>query len=331
MSTGSAPRHAGFTILEVVVTIGLLTIMVVIMEGTIDSTRRAERRLAATRLVTERSERVTYTLLDNVNASHRIFSDGAIGTGYMGALDLSRLPILPSARLPRIDETHPLGPDAAGDVYTGNVLLLVREAAAAPAISDAVTSGVRSIDLYRFVCVYPRQTTRRLILDAPVAAARDLVLWRSVRYANHAQILDIDDPDERRSVVADLVNRFGIDHAWDLEAAVTAAFYPMDALGTLSASATPDIVIEEEPDAGEGGLLLAANVQLAPTKAGDFHRRSLMTSDPVASWTPGGFEIKIAGISGSRRVWMHLVLESPGGKGVVGVVASTVIASPRDL
>jgi hypothetical protein len=30
-------------------------------------------------------------------------------------------------------------------------------------------------------------------------------------------------------------------------------------------------------------------------------------------------------------VWMHLVLESPGGKGVVGVHANTVIASPRDL
>jgi len=317
--------------LEVIVTISLLTIMVVIMERTIESTRRVERRLDATRRVTERSERVTYELLDDVNTSHMLFGDGARGAGYLGALDLTRFPLLPSARLPRIDETHALAADLAGDPYTGNVLLFVREAPAASASSAGTTSAVRSIDLYRFVCIYPRQTVRRLILDDPVAPARDLVVWRSVRFANYAQILDIDDAGERSNVVADLVKRFGVTDAWDPGAVVTAAFYPMDALGALSASPTSLMVIDEDPEVSEGGRLLSGNVQLAPTDTGDFSRRSLLTSDDPTAWTPGGFEIKIVGLSGSRRVWMHLVVETPGGKGVVAVQSSTVIASPRDL
>ena len=37
----------GFTIFEVIVTMGILTIMVLIMQGTIDGATRAERRLRA--------------------------------------------------------------------------------------------------------------------------------------------------------------------------------------------------------------------------------------------------------------------------------------------
>ncbi len=334
MSTArELPRAAqgGFTMFEVVVTVGLLTIMVLIMEGTIEATRRAERRLDAVRRVTERGERITYELLDEVNSSHKLFGGDAIGLAYLDALDLTRNPIVPSARLPHIDEINPLAPDAKDDPHTGNALLFVREAAAAPAVADPATGATRHIDLYRFVCVYPRATTRRLILDPPIKTARDLIVWRSVRFANHAQLLEILDDDERRSVAADLVNRFGIDHTWDPNEPVDAAFFLMDGLGTLSASPSTSMLIDEDMDESTGGRLLHGNVQLARTNKADFHRRSLMTNDDPTVWAPDGFEVKIVGISGSRRVWMHLVVETPGGKGVVGVQAGTVIASPRDL
>ena len=324
-------RQGGFTMFEVTVTVGILTIMVLIMEGTIESTRRAERRLDAVRRATERGERLTYELLDEVNASHKLFGSDTVGLDYLDALDLARFPMLGSARLPKIDEINPLMPDPTGDPHTGNALLFVREAAAAPCQADPATGVVRHVDLYRFVCVYPRQSDRTLIVDPPVQNARDLVVWRSVRFANHAQLVDIDDDDERRSVAADLVNRFGIDYAWDPNEPVDAAFFLMDTLGTLSATPSTGMVIDEDLDESEGGRLLYSNVQLAPTDMSDFHRRALMTNDDPATWSPGGFEVKIVGISGQRRVWMHLVVETPGGKGVVGVQASTVIASPRDL
>ena len=63
----------------------------------------------------------------------------------------------------------------------------------------------------------------------------------------------------------------------------------------------------------------------------NFHRRARLSNDDPATWVPDGFEVKITGLSGSRKVWMHLVVESPGGKGIVGVQSNTVIAHPRDL
>lgn len=320
----------GFTMFEVVVTTGILTIMVVIVQATIDGASRAERRLRATRIATERGERMTYELLGAVNGS-RVLLTGSVGDDYLDALQFGGRPLLTGARLPRIDELNPLEPDVAGDPHTGNVLLFASESDAVEVVADAATGSTRYIDLYRIVCVYPTQTTRKLLPDPPVQPARDLVVWRSVLYANHTQLLAIDDDDERRSVVADLVNRHGCDHAWDVGAAFDSAFFAMDALGTINSSASSSLTLDEDPDASQGGRLLYADVQLARSQAGDYHRRARLSTDDPANWSPDGFEVKITGLSGSRKVWMHLVVESPGGRGIVGVQSNTVIAHPRDL
>ncbi len=330
MSIARARAQAGFTLFEITVTVGILTVMILIMEGTLEATRKAERRLGAMRVVTDRGERITYELLDEVNASHKIFGGDSVGNDYLAALDLDRFPLLSGARLPLIDEAGRLSPDAVGAPHTGNVILFARESTAAPAFADG-SGTIRYIDLYRFICVYPHATSRRIILDPPIQEARDLIVWRSVRFANHAQLVDIDDDDERDSVVADLFNRFGIEAAWDPNAAVDEAFFPLDALGTLGGTPIPDPLIGEDVDASEGGLLSQANVQLAPTKAGDHHRRGIMTMEAPETWAPDGLEVKIVGLTGSRRVWMRLVVEAAAGKGSVGVHASTVVASPRDL
>ncbi len=326
---GSTTR--GFTIFEVIVTIGILTIMVLILQGTIDGATRAERRLRATHLATERGERITYELLAAVNGSRMLLDGDDGGDDYLAAIEFGEQPLLAGARLPRVEQLQALAPDEAGDPRTGNVLLFVRESDAVEAVADAASVSVRHIDLYRLVCVYPTQTVRRLIVDPPIEAARDLVVWRSVRYANLAQIQAIDDDEERTSVVADLVNRHDCHHAWDLGAPIATAYYAMGVLGTLSATPETSMSLEEDPDLTVGGRLVYTNVQLARTRAGDFHRRSRLTNDAPATWTPDGFEVKISGLSGARKVWMHVVVETPGGPGVVGVQSNTVIAHPRDL
>lgn len=326
------PRaQGGFTFFEMVVTLGILTIMVLIVQATVDGAARADRRLRATRVATERGERVTYELLAAVNGSRMLFGGDGVGPDYLARLQFGARPLLPSARLPRMDELHPLEPDPAGDPHTGNVLLFARESDAVEAVADAADGSTRHVDLYRIVCVYPTQTSRKLLADPPVQPARDLVVWRSVRYVNHTQLEAIDDEDERRSVVADLVNRHGVGHAWDVGAPIATAFFALDALGTLSGTPESSIVLEEDPDASDGGRLLYVDVQLARSQVGDPFRRPRLSTDEPATWQPDGFEVKIVGSSGSRKVWMHLVVESPGGRGVVGVQANTVIAHPRDL
>lgn len=330
MSIASRSGSRGFTMFEVVVTTGILTIMVVIVQATIDGASRAERRLRATQIATARGERVTYELLGAVNGS-RVLLAGAMGDAYLDAVEFGARPPLTGARLPRIDQLNPLEPDVPGDPYTGNVMLFASESDAVEVVADAATGSTRHIDLYRIVCVYPTQTTRKLLPDPPVQPARDLVVWRSVRYANRTQLEAIEDDDERRSVVADLVNRHGCEFAWDVGADFASAFFAMDILGTLATNASSTMSLEEDPDASQGGRLLYADVQLARTLAGDFHRRARLSNDDPATWVPDGFEVKITGLSGSRKVWMHLVVESPGGKGIVGVQSNTVIAHPRDL
>jgi len=328
---GRSARPLGFTMFEVVITLGILTIMVLIVQATVDGATRAERRLRATRIATERGERITYELLASVNGSRMLFGDDGVGPDYLDALELGERPLLAGARLPRIDELNPLGPDAEGEPATGNILLFARETDAVEVIADAGSGITRHVDLYRIVCVYPTQTTRKLLPDPPVQPSRDLVVWRSVRFANLSQLEGIDEDDERRSVVADLANRHGCEHAWDLGAPFASAFFRLGALGTIETFAEANMSLVEDPDASEGGRLLYADTQLARTLAGDYHRGARLTNDDPAAWTPDGFEVKISGLSGSRKVWMHLVVETPGGRGIVGVQSNTVIAHPRDL
>lgn len=337
MSSGRSTSHGapvparGFTLLEIAVTISLITIMILIVQATVDGTTRAERRLRATQTATERGERITYELLEAVNASRAMFEDDGVGGDYLAAIEFGARPVLPSARLPRIDQARPLEPDLVGDPRTGNILLFASESDAVEVVADAAAGTTRQIDLYRIVCVYPTQTTRKLLSDEPVLEARDLVVWRSIRYASYAQLQAIDDIDERRSVVADLVNRHACDHAWDVGAPIGGAFYGLGILGTIDSIPEVAMSLEEDPDASLGGRLVSSDAQLARTSAGDFHRKARLTVDDPADWTPGGFEVKVVGLSGSRKVWIHMVVESPGGRGIVGVQSNTVIAHPRDL
>jgi hypothetical protein len=333
MSIARPPRSsssAGFSLIDITVAMGLLVIIAIIIQTTIDAATRAERRLSATRQASERGERLTYELLGSVGGSRKLFVADGVGEQYLAALELS-LPLLPGARLPAIDKLSSLAPDATGVPYTGNVILFAQESDAVELVANAGTGSTRHVDLYRLACVYPTETGRKLIVDPPIQMARDLVVWRSVRFANLTQLQAIEDATERASVVADLVSRHDCVVAWDLSAVPDDAFFTLTVSGSIASTAQASVSIEEDPDSSDGGRLVYANVQLARTDATDFYRRALLTKDDPSDWSPDGFEVKIAGLSGSRKVWMHLVVESPNGKGVVGVQSSTVIAHPRDL
>ncbi len=105
----------------------------------------------------------------------------------------------------------------------------------------------------------------------------------------------------------------------------------MDALGNLSATAEPDMEVEQDLDMIERGKLVYANTQLARTDSTSHPRRAIFTVDDPTVWKPDGFEVKIVGASGSRMVWVHLAIETQAAKGRVATHTSTVIASTKDL
>ncbi|MDJ0522724.1 MAG: hypothetical protein QNJ90_11710 [Planctomycetota bacterium] len=316
---------------EVAVTLGLITLLALVMEGTIASTNKAENQLAAVRNALERGQRITYEVMDEIEGSRKLFQGDQIGQDYLAALELVRDPVLPGARLPLFDELQELGPDVPGDPRTGNILLFVRETDAAPAVADPATQKVRYIDIYRFVCVYPRQTNRMVVVKENGDDARDLVVWRSEPFPNRAQIMAITSNTERENVIADLVDRFGMDLAWEPDGTVDAAFYAMTSGGAMATNPTAGVLIQEDVDVSDRGRLVYGNVQLAQTSNASAHTRAVFTKDDPATWKPDGFELKIVGVSGARKVWVHIVIESQVRTGIVIPQAFTVIASPKDL
>ena len=328
MSTGDVRRMRGFTFPEVAVVIALTTFLALVIERTITSTHANGRFLEATRRVTERGQSTTYLLHQAVSASRRLFQDDAVGRAYLEALALDPDPRTTSSRLPLLDELGQLGPDEEDAPHVGNVLLFVEEADPAPCVVS-LGGDVRYIDVYRFVCIYPTETARRLFGSAPTAL--DLVVWRSVPFPSLTQIRAIEDENERRRALLDLSGRFGYDVAWDPDAAPDAAFFPIDPLGNLSLTPDPQPEIPVDPDVREGGVLVIRDVQLARTSTVSFTRRAVFSAEDPSVWAPDGFEVKVAGPSGSRKVWIHLVLESPATKDQAAVHENTVIVGVRDL
>lgn len=318
----------GYSLIEMVMVLAILALMSLVVERTLAAAHDSERWLGAVRKVTERGQKVAYHLREIVSASRKVFSNDATGQGYLDALDLTRDPRIVSSRLPVIDEIGGLGPDAAGEPRTGNVLLFVREADAAPAIADPATKTVRFIDTYRFVVVYPRLSDTYVVTGLNQQKAWDLVIWRSEPYPSFGQIQEIADPTQRQNVITDLYNRFGYDYAWDSNEDADNSFFAMDALGSISGTATPGLTIEEDVAVSERGRLAYANVQLAATDNARYDRRAIFTTD---AWAPHGFEVKIVGASGSRKVWMNLVVETQATRDQLATQPCTVIASTRDL
>lgn len=319
----------GYTFLEMSIVLVIVALMSLVVERVLSSTQDAERYLGAVRLATERGQKIAYDVREIVSSSRKLFGNDTVGKGYLDALDLTRDPKAAGVRLPTFDESSPLGPDEVGDPRVGNVLLFVREADAAPCVANPTTKKTRYVDTYRFVAVYPRVSTRKVVAGQPLSW--DLVVWRSVPYPNRAQILAISDLVERRNVVKDLYSRFGYDRIWDPAGAANASFYGIDLLGNVGATPVASPVIEEDPDVSERGRLVYADVQLASTDPGSRARSAVFAQDDPATWSPHGFEVKVVGASGARKVWIHIVVEAQAGAGRVAVMDSTVIASTKDL
>jgi prepilin-type N-terminal cleavage/methylation domain-containing protein len=319
----------GYTFLEMIITLVIVSLMSLVVERVLSSTQEAERYLAAVRLATERGQKLAYEVTEIVSASRKLYTRDAVGQGYQAKLDLTRDPIAPGVRLPLFDEVNPMGPDTAGDPRTGNSILFVREADAAPCVADPATAKIRYIDTYRFVFVYPHRTTRTVVNGQ--GPAWDLVIWRSVPFPSRAQILAITNATEKQNVIKDLYTRYGYDVCWDPNGPVDTTFYGLDIAGNMAALPNPNYTIEEDLDVSERGRLVYADVQLAATDAGSKARNAVFSLDNPATWSPHGLEVKIVGASGSRKVWLHIVVEAQASHRRVAVMDSTMIASTRDL
>jgi hypothetical protein len=320
---------AGFTLVEAIIvcaTIGTLSLLV---ERTVAAIRDADETLSTFSRVQERCDKTAYQMYEMVRSSRRLFFRGTTDEGYLQALDVRRHLPAPGTRLPLPDEVDPLGPDLDGEPRTGNALLFVREGDPVACAVGAPSTEVRYIDVYRFTCFYPHEGNRRVLVRSG-RDSRDLIVWESIPFASHAQILAIPAGTQRTNVIKALHGQ-GVTYAWDGNAAATAAFYPLGASGTIAATPEVDYVIEEDLAVSPGSVLLYANFQLARSTDDSFDRRALLSVEPEDEWVPDGFEVKVVGASGARRVWINLVVEAQSVTQREAVAKATLVVNLRDL
>lgn len=336
MSTADARRpsrprraQAGFSILEALIVTFIVATITLVIERTVSSLIDTERTMRAIRNTSDRGQQAAYRLRDVVSSSRNIFGNDTLGNGYLSKIGFGALPLLAGSRLPKIDELNPMGPDTAGDPRTGNVLLFARQADPLPAKAAAATKKMRLIDTYRLVCVYLSQSSRTLVAGG--LPALDLCEWRSDAFPSYTQVKAMTSSTERQSVVADLYNRFGYDYLWDVMQPVGSAFYAIDGTGNIASTPTAVSTIPEDVNVSKRGRFVAGNMAVARTDATSPPRASVFTVDAPATWSPHGFECKICGVSGSRKVWMRLTVEQQASKGRVPAQQTTVVATARDL
>lgn len=319
----------GFTLLEVTIAMVVISMMALVLERTMSSTQETNAYIKALGKAKDRCERATYSIFRDVSGARKVYGGDDVGESYRAALDLGDMVPAPAVRLPVFDTESPLVPDRKGDPRTGNMLLFVRERDPAVCTVDAQAEEFRHIDTYNFVCCYPHLSDRHVVTGD--AKALDLVIWYSVGYASYTQIQAIEDADDRRKVVRALVQVHGITYAWDATCCAETAFYALYAAGHVAASPTEGYDIEEHADLSERGVLVYADTQLARTDRSSHVRRAVFTLKEPGGWEPNGFEVKVVGPSGHRKVWMRTTVEGQSGRGKPAAHASVLIASARDL
>lgn len=323
-------RQRGFTLIEVCVALALLAVMGLVFERTLSTAQDTERYLASVSKAQEVARRASTHVHHSVGSARTLFERDAHGESYLAALDLAGREPIPGSRLVRFEEVDPLGPDLPGAPRTGNLLLFAMEVDPVACAIDPQESASRTVDVYRLVCCYLHETDR-LVVQNSGRKARDFVVWTSEPYPSYAQIAGIQDKNERKNVIRRLLKEYEMAYAWDPTAPADAAFFELGMSGSLPSIPVADHVIQEDAAVSEGGLLGFGNAQAARSDATERLRRPVFTSLEGSNWRPDGFEVKVAGASGHRKVWFRLVVEVAAGGSRVAAHPTTLIIGVQDL
>lgn len=320
--------QSGTSLAEMLVTLAVTTTLMLIVYALIDDTIRATMFGESHNDMTIMTQRVVNGLRVEILQSRVAFQEDDVGGAYRAALQIpSTLSPWPDTRLPVFQVEPTLDPDKGPgtDRRAGNAMLLARQLEPLAVFydhdADAATAEVELlVDRYRFDYYFlVRNEGRRF---AGSAYYVDLMEARSVEYADYFQLSSLTTA--QRQKVVPRVQAAGITRAWNPGTAIATAFYELApaASGAFEGPVTsPAIAVSRVtsllPEMRGGRVSGAIDYSIgfvpeAPAKP--FPVPTPMTfyarPDPEAPGFPAGFEVKVAGPSGNRRVGVRLVLMS---------------------
>ena len=319
-----ATRSRGLSLLELTIATSIMVGALLMVNEFVGTAQRAQVYIGARDKASQHGSQLISDLRGAGLSSRRLFQDDAEGRSYLAALDTASFPILAGARLPVVDASGRLEPDAAGARRTGNALLLACE----DRPQQFTTSGARHrVDVVRFIGVFPTRRTGKIVEAMPDRI--DLVRFASRQYADKASLDQIAVAAEKAEVVLALRAQ-GMTRAWVAGAAIGSAFFALNADGTVASAPVVSPVIDCPPDAPARTMLGSSKTSVAPNSPA-LRIPQFAEPDTAATAFPSGFEVKVVGPSGGRQVLVRLVL-LVGVTGGADADASLVrLFSVRDL
>lgn len=275
-------------------------VLVTVVANLLVATREAEETDSEQHHV----QAVGQALLDEMRTSMIGATVLAHGDGaWVGRLDLSAAPAIPSASLPRTTTARTFGRESVSGERTGNTLVF-----ASPArrlVMRGADQRTLRIQLHRLVAYYLTVAGEGPRPDAP--GGLNLARFVSVRVVDADQIDAIPDREERTRILRQIAGRKGDRSvAWAFRRrGASAGVYRIDPKTGALRSGGP---LPADPAHSEVALLPGDQMSVASNYADpsvgvvSFARRS----DDRGGF-PHGFEVQLSS-SSTRQVMVHLTL-----------------------
>ncbi|MGA7615980.1 MAG: prepilin-type N-terminal cleavage/methylation domain-containing protein [Thermoanaerobaculia bacterium] len=318
----------GFSLIEVMVVTAIVTAILIMVFEIMEDSFHTSMFTESHNDLAVFGQRTVNRLQVEVAQARMLFQDDATGKEYRDALALpATRPVWSDSLLPVVDPAPELNPDSGSgtDRRVGNCLLVAKQLSPVPLAcdddGDPSTPDIEfEADRYRFDFYYLSPNRSRSFADQPYYL--DLIESRSVEYADYFQLESLT-PSQIAQLVPQLVSR-GIERAWDPGEAVSSAFYSLnDASDGVFNPPIRNPAIEQArtdsllPEFRGGRVSGAMDYSVAFTPAAPAKPFELRT--PISRYAvldsgipqfPSGFEVKIAGPSGTRKLLSRLVLMS---------------------
>lgn len=328
-------NQRGVSVVELLVALFLMSIVGLmffqLFAGTLKTTMVLESEADLTFL----GQRAVNDVRAELMQSRMMFQDDARGQAYLAKLQMAGTPPrLANLKLPLANPTGLIEPEGASDGFAGNAILIARQLN--PLVvnvdhdSDGSTPNVDFLlDQYQFQFFYLSPDPDRNF--AGNGFYLDLIRTESKPYADYFQLSGYDAA--LRSRLNSALDAQGVEHAWDPGADPLNAFYSIvtDGSFVLRAAHRPEMDYRKESMLPEfaGGRVTGAMTYSVGVQGTDVTKGKAPLSViayPNALF-PSGLEVMIAGPSGTRKVYMRLVLMSESHSQISGHANEVVIAN----
>lgn len=302
----------GFSLIEVTVTLAVVSALMLIVYSIMDQTLRAAMFNESHNDLIIMSQRATNTLQSETVQARQVFQEDTDGQAYRAALQVpARYTAWTNTLLPILQSDSTMAPDTTTR-FTGNSYFIVRQLEPLSIFydddGDARTPDVEFLaDRYRFEYFFLSTDSTRRFSSSPYTL--DLMQSTSIEYADYFQLSAL--PRAQVQAIGAKLTAAGITRAWYPGQPLDSAFYAIPANGNFAAAINrPTIAIASTislfPELRGGRISGRMDYSVA---FGSY--RLPLPISMYGSITPAaGFEVKITGPARSRKVMTRVLLMS---------------------